>query len=708
MYTIISVTWPNPKPQQILPNKSSPPPLPQKSFFPGGNTVGSAAAGDFTLVLEKLEGACLRCRVPPTSAEVVSFRLAGALASTTALHMWLTNGTVSFAQMADVAVSGGSFSVALPRDTMITLSTTVGQHKGQAATCTGAATCSGVYKPFPFPFNTTYEDGEVGRMAKFHADNGGAFEVRADAGGSGSGRHLFQASPRYPAGTQWAGNFDPITSLGATDWVNYEVTAEVMLMPAAPPYAVGDDLVPFPSQQGLLTDWTPDPISAGVYGGVCVRQIDQYSSGFCLLVGVGLAAPPPDDAEAETLYAGGSRNPASVGWVLQAGAMGMARSPGTILAHGPLDAASFDLKAYHRLSLRVQGQKLVGDINGKQVASVTNTVATIPPAGQAALRSSFSYTQFDNLSINGLDSGAYPDSLFAKHLLYPPKAPPGGPQDPALPLTAQGSGSLYGCSFTVGASPLTVTALARFGAGFVAAQSHTVSILDAESKKSLASASVAVGGEGAGGDLNGYVWATLDSVVTLAAGKTYLLVSSEGSDTFFSNKVWMQAQPGLLAGLVQPASKVGGAWHLGPASTPPPVPPADLHYIVSKSTQECWDTRGAETLDLWACVQDGHNELFNYSAATGLITTGPRDAVSGHCVVGAAPSDAQLPPTSAIAACDAHNPHQVFDHTADGQLTLRSDKSMCLTAGPKANNAGVRGLPTLRVVSELSVRCSRR
>ena len=70
-------------------------------------------------------------------------------------------------------------------------------------------------------------------------------------------------------------------------------------------------------------------------------------------------------------------------------------------------------------------------------------------------------------------------------------------------------------------------------------------------------------------------------------------------------------------------------------------------------------------------------------------------------MVGAAPSDAQLPPTSAIAACDAHNPHQVFDHTADGQLTLRSDKTLCLTAGPKANNAGVRS-PTPRVVSELS------
>ena len=82
-------------------------------------------------------------------------------------------------------------------------------------------------------------------MAKFHADNGGAFEIRADssggaaaaAGAAGGGKHLLQASPRYPAGTQWAGNFDPITSLGATDWANYAVSARVLLMPPPPPPA---------------------------------------------------------------------------------------------------------------------------------------------------------------------------------------------------------------------------------------------------------------------------------------------------------------------------------------------------------------------------------------------------------------------------------------------------------------------------------------
>ena len=122
-------------------------------------------------------------------------------------------------------------------------------------------------------------------QAKFHADNGGAFEIRADCDSSTTlasarsvgvdGKHLFQASPRYPAGTQWARNFDPITSLGATDWVNYAVSADIMLMPTPPSYAVNDPLVPFPTADGILTDWYHDPISTGVYGGVYLRQIDQ-------------------------------------------------------------------------------------------------------------------------------------------------------------------------------------------------------------------------------------------------------------------------------------------------------------------------------------------------------------------------------------------------------------------------------------------------
>ena len=63
------------------------------------------------------------CKVPATTAETVSFTLTGALKATSSLSMWLTNGTISFAKMADLEVTDGSFHVELPRDTMITLST---------------------------------------------------------------------------------------------------------------------------------------------------------------------------------------------------------------------------------------------------------------------------------------------------------------------------------------------------------------------------------------------------------------------------------------------------------------------------------------------------------------------------------------------------------------------------------------------------------
>eukprot|EP01048_Picozoa_sp_COSAG05_P005603 COSAG05_NODE_337_length_11164_cov_11.970357_4_plen_963_part_00 len=677
-------------------------------------TVGEAVAGaDLTLVLEKLEGACLRCKVASTTAETVSFMLAGTLTATKSLSMWLTNDTVSFIHMGEVAVSGGAFSVHVPRDTMITLSTTTGQAKGQATTCTGDTICSGVYKPFPFPFTVDYESGEIGRMAKFHADNAGAFEIRADAadaaagggGGGGGGKHLFQASPRFPAGTEWAGNFDPITSLGATDWVNYAVAADVMLMPVVPAYATGDPLIPFPTTAGILTDKTKDPISTGVYGGVCVRQIDQYSSGFCLLVGVGLLHGGPDNGSGAD-----DDSSSTAGWVLQAGAMHMARAPGTILASGAL-SSSFSLTAYHRLSLRVNGQQLEAAIDGKTVvAALENTAASIPPVGQAALRSSFSYTQFDNLKIDGDVSSAFEQSVFAKHLLYPPKAAPGGPQDPSKPLTITAPGSAYGISFTVGGAALEVTELARFGAGFVANASHTLSVVDGGSKATLGLATVALGKAG-GGDLNGYVWAPLAAPLTLAAGKSYYLVSSEGaagsSDVIYDGKVWMQAQPGLLSGLPTPVYKDATGWHVGggPAGKPVPIP-HDLHYITSKSTSECFDTRGGSALDLWACVSDGHNELFNYSFATGRITTGPGDADhGGHCVTArvvmppsvlesgsTASETAAMPVTSSIEPCtDATPTNQKFSyHPENGTLTLRD---WCFTAGPKGMNAGVTVVP---------------
>ena len=89
-------------------------------------------------------------------------------------------------------------------------------------------------------------------------------------------------------------------------------------------------------------------------------------------------------------------------------------------------------------------------------------------------------------------ASVFPDSLFDKHLIYPPKAAPGGPQDPATQLTSAHE-SMFGCAFTVGERPLVVEAVARFGSGFVAKEEHTVSIIEAATKKSVGSAKVDLG-----------------------------------------------------------------------------------------------------------------------------------------------------------------------------------------------------------------------
>lgn len=51
-------------------------------------TLVPPAGGAFTLVLEKLEGPCLRCAGQTTTAETVSFKLGGSLADITRLQVW--------------------------------------------------------------------------------------------------------------------------------------------------------------------------------------------------------------------------------------------------------------------------------------------------------------------------------------------------------------------------------------------------------------------------------------------------------------------------------------------------------------------------------------------------------------------------------------------------------------------------------------------
>eukprot|EP00047_Mylnosiga_fluctuans_P024630 m.165727 g.165727 ORF g.165727 m.165727 type:complete len:861 (+) comp9895_c0_seq4:1721-4303(+) len=476
----------------------------------GRPRVEEAGAGDFSLVIEKLDKDCLRCHVPPTSAETLQFQLAGDLLTPghTSLAAWLTNETHWFVRLADVPVSAdGKFTVTIGEDTIISLTTTTGQAKGSYPT-------PAADHPFPMPYSTNYNYDKAPQPAAYHADNSGSFEVQQD-GGNGA---LFQAQPIYPAGTQWEMNYDPITSLGNTGWVNVAVSVDINILAPAPPAALLDPDLIAPHPVTGLFPAQPGPISTGAYAGACVRAPGQWDTGYCLLVGAGLVGGP------------------SLGWVLQQGTGTNKRVPGTILAQGALPG-SFNLSAWHSINLTANGPTLSASIDGAHVATYSGATAFL--AGLVALRTGYHFARFDNLNINGTQGPL--GTLFAST----------SPAD----CTRNDFTGPVGAAFVVGASQVTLTHLGRFAPGSIP---RNVAILTPDGAK-IAQVTIS----GTTTDVTNFVYTQLDSPVRLAAGATYYLVSYEtdkgGSFCDCSSGV----SPSDAVTSVQSLYYYEGAWHTG-------------------------------------------------------------------------------------------------------------------------------------------------
>ena len=182
------------------------PPSSKTSSNPlGKNTVATAGAGDFSLVIEKLEGNCSSCKIGPTTAETVQFKLTGGLGGfgnselemqpmsdgVQELSFWCTNNQTGFQQMKNVPVdSSGQFSVSVPRDTVCTVSTLTGQAKGQHPPPPDS-------KPFPLPYKDDFDTGNpLSEQPLYFTDQGGSFLIAAaDEGFPSSGKLLKQVWP---------------------------------------------------------------------------------------------------------------------------------------------------------------------------------------------------------------------------------------------------------------------------------------------------------------------------------------------------------------------------------------------------------------------------------------------------------------------------------------------------------------------------------
>jgi hypothetical protein len=273
--------------------------LPEKGSYVA---LRSTDRKNWSVVLETIDAA---------HPQTVAFHLTGGLAATE-VHIWETNNSRTFEQVARVIPVNGAFTYTFDPDSLYSLTTTTGQGKGTAQPPAAAS--------FPFPYVDDFEKTPAGHTPKYLADQDGTFEVRPCAGRSG--QCLEQVITALPV--PWSPLPDPFTLAGDAAWTDYNVGADVHFLSEAPGAVMG------------RID-TAD-----------VFQNDKahWPSGYILRVN-------PDGA-----------------WEFFSAAF---NKPAVTLASG---TAKIDRTQWHRLELRFRGTQIVAVLDGASLATVENSAHT--------------------------------------------------------------------------------------------------------------------------------------------------------------------------------------------------------------------------------------------------------------------------------------------------------------------------------------------
>jgi galactosylceramidase len=215
-------------------------------YLKAGSGVGHLADGgsyvtlmdpvtkDFTIVIETMShdhSKCIRPSLPPytVSPQMATFQLKGSMASVTSLNRWTSSlkygsGSVSeyFIHGDNVTVESGTFTISLPVDTVVTLSTLSGQQKGSFPDIPPST-------PFPLPYVDTFDNYPEFSEARFFADQTGVFEI-TDAHDTSHGRVMRQVVLTEPISWCYrtaAGQ--PNTIIGNFSWHRVAVQVSVLL-----------------------------------------------------------------------------------------------------------------------------------------------------------------------------------------------------------------------------------------------------------------------------------------------------------------------------------------------------------------------------------------------------------------------------------------------------------------------------------------------
>jgi galactosylceramidase len=164
--------------------------------------------GDYSAVIETGDA-----KKPQTLA----FHVTGGLSSA-AVHLWRSSEQSQLERQEDIPLAGDSFAVRLEPGCIYSLTTTTGQHKGKTAAPPLA--------DFPFPYRDNFDGYTPGKMARYFAEQSGAFEVAKKPGG---GNCLRQTVSRR--GIDWEAypTPEPYTIIGSPNWRDYEVSCDARI-----------------------------------------------------------------------------------------------------------------------------------------------------------------------------------------------------------------------------------------------------------------------------------------------------------------------------------------------------------------------------------------------------------------------------------------------------------------------------------------------
>lgn len=154
--------------------------------------------------------------VDAKAPQTIAFHIGKGLAATR-VHVWETNGSKTFENVANLEPKDGTVQYKFDPDSIYTLTTTTGQHKGTAEPPPSA--------PFPFPYHDGFERTPRNSAARFLSDQDGAFEAHPCV--ERKGQCLTQVITQKPI--PWAPLPEPFTLAGDDAWMDYRVAADMLL-----------------------------------------------------------------------------------------------------------------------------------------------------------------------------------------------------------------------------------------------------------------------------------------------------------------------------------------------------------------------------------------------------------------------------------------------------------------------------------------------